>query len=136
MHVAKVCNHVLINDSGEKEDFLLRIRRLGPDKRGCVLLVSKEHEALHLPHVLHELILLHQVRPHALFNHIPSCHVASHGSLKNHGIGLNRIENLLEPTHSEDRLNPRGNLVDVVNTASDNQALEPLLDLLCRDVQA
>ena len=135
MHVTEVRDHMLINDSGEKEDLLLRIRRLCPHKRGSILLVSEEHEALHLPHVLHELILLHQVRSHARFNHIPSRHVTPNGSLENHGICLNVLENLLKPAHSEDRLDPRGNLVDVVNTATDNQALEPLLDFLGGDVQ-
>ena len=102
MHVTEVRDHVLINDSGEKEDLLLRIRRLGPHERGSILLVSEEHEALHLPHVLHELILLHQVRSHTRLNHIPSRHITPHGSLQNHGIGLNIVENLLEPAHSED----------------------------------
>ena len=76
------------------------------------------------------------MRPHALFDHISSSHVASDSSLEHHSVALDRLEDLLEPAHTEVRLNPGSNFMDIIDSSSNYETLQALLDLFRRDVEA
>ena len=118
MDVAEVSDHVLVDDPREEEDLLLRVWCLRPQHRLSILLVAEKHETFHLAHILHNLILLHQVSPHSLLNHVSPGHVAPHGSLKHHSVALNILEYLTEPSHAEVRLDSRSHLVNKVDPAT------------------
>lgn len=81
MHLTQVNDHVLVHDPVEQENFLHRIRCLLFDKGLTVSLISEEHKAFHLTDIFHDLVLLHEVAPHPLLDHVSSGHVAAHGSL-------------------------------------------------------
>ena len=100
MHVTQVSNHMLIDYSLKEEYLLHRVGCLLPDQ-AIVLSVSKKHKAFHFANIFHDLILLEQVFPHALLDHVSTCHVASDGSLQDHSVGFDRAEHLTEPAHTE-----------------------------------
>ena len=130
MHVAQVSNYMLVYYPLKEEYLLHRVRSLLPDQ-AVVLSVTKKHKALHFSNIFHDLVFLEQVLSHALLDHISTSHVASNGSLQDHSVGFNRVEHLTEPAHTEIRLHARSNLMDIVDSATHNQALETLLNLFC-----
>ena len=100
MHVTQVSNHVLVDNSAEQEDLLRRIWCMLLD-HSWVALITKEHEAFHLPHVLHALILLHEIVSHSLLDHVSSGHVSTNCTLQDLSVLLDCCEHLTEPSHSE-----------------------------------
>ena len=77
-----------------------------------------------------------QVVTHALLDHITTGHVTPDSSLEYHGVRPDLREDLPKPAHAAVRLDLARNLIDVSDTAANNQSFQTLLNLLGRDVQS
>lgn len=79
MHLLKVRDHVKIGHSNEYADLLERVRSVLFDivRVGVVQL-----HVLHVPHVVHDLELLHQVVSHAVLDLVPTSQVSPHSTLQ------------------------------------------------------
>lgn len=136
MKITEVSDHVLVDNTTKQEYLLLRVRSLSSNHRGLVLRVAEKHETLHFSDILHDLVLLHEMCSHTKLNHISSSHITSNSSLKNHSIALDSSKDLIEPPHTEVRLDPGSNLMNVVNAAAHNQTLQALLYFFCGYMKA
>ena len=98
MHVTQVCDYMHVDYSREQENLFGRVRGLLLNQTPTAVR-AKQLEAFHLSDVVHDLVLLGQVVPHALLDHITTCHVPSDGSLENHSVRPDLGVDLAIPAH-------------------------------------
>ena len=101
-----------------------------------VRIIAEQLEVFHLAYVVHDLELLCEVSLHPLFDHVSSCHVTSNSSLQNQSVLLDHHEYFPMPSHPEDCLYLRSCLVDVCDSAPNEESFQSLLDLFSRDVKS
>ena len=127
MHLLKVGDHVKIRHPNEYADLLQRVRRVRFD---IVWVVDVQLHVLHIPHVVHDLELLHQVVSHAVLDLVSTSQVPPHSALKDHYISFDHQEEVTVDLHSEMSLDDGSGQRKVMDLSANKQTSQPFLDFL------
>jgi hypothetical protein len=94
-----------------------------------------ELDRFHIPHIIHDLELLHEVILHSFFNHVTACKVPPHSSLDNVNITSDHQENITMDLHSKERLESRSRHIKSMDFSANNQASQAFLKFFRTDMQ-
>jgi len=133
MHLLHISNNVQVSNSREQANLL---QSVGSVRLYQVWILIIELDRFHIPHIIHDLELLHEVVLHSFFNHVATGKIPPHASLDNVDIASDHQENIAMDLHSEKRLNSRRRHIESMNFPTYNQTSQTFLKLLRTDMES